>query len=294
MLVSMTGFGAACSDTAGLRVEVEVRSLNHRHFKLMLKATEPYQLLEPDVEAIVKRYVRRGTVQVQLRVQRAPRSTDYTLNRVALLSYYEQLCSIHRELQLEGEPELEDLLTLPGVAETSENRGPSPREDWPAIQPVLQQALEALQNSRIQEGAALAQELRRLASEIRHQLDLVRQRSEGLVELYRQRLYERVQRLLAEQGLTLQPAELHREVVIFAERSDIGEEIVRLDSHLEHFLRTLDEPESSGRKLDFLCQEMFRETNTIGAKALDAAIGQAVVQMKTLIEKIRELAQNIE
>ncbi|MCS7160423.1 MAG: YicC/YloC family endoribonuclease [Gemmatales bacterium] len=294
MIVSMTGFGTARYDSEAIRVAIEIRSLNHRHFKMVLKATEPYQWLEPEIENTVRRYVQRGVVQVQLRVVRQAQSSDYSLNRIALLSYYEQLRSLYRELALEGEPDLEGLVTLPGVVNSLEEGEQSPREHWPTIQKVLEQALLGLQQSRRQEGQVLAQELRRLEGEIREQLRAVRQRSEGLVEAFRRRLHDRLQQLLSEQGITVQPTDLLREVAIFAERSDIGEEIVRLESHLDQFLCTLDEAESSGRKLDFLCQEMFREANTMGAKALDAAIGQAVVQIKTFIEKIRELVQNIE
>lgn len=294
MLLSMTGFGAGRQDVGELSIAVEIRSVNHRFFKLILRANEPYHLLEPEVEQVVRQYVRRGTVQVQLAVVRQAREKDYTLNRVALRSYYKQLRELYRELGIEEEPELEDLLLLPGVGQNPEQQTYSPRADWPAVQPVLEQALRSLQASRQKEGEALTQELRRLESAIRDQLRTVRQQSHGLVERYRQRLQERVQRFLAEQGITLQPSDLLREVAIFAERSDIDEEIVRLETHLDQFVRSLEEPESPGRKLDFLCQEMFRETNTLGAKSQDALLSEAVVEMKTLIEKIRELVQNVE
>jgi uncharacterized protein (TIGR00255 family) len=292
--MSMTGFGAARWETDAISVAVEIRSLNHRYFKLQLRASEPYHLLEPEIEQLVRQFVHRGTVQVQLDVLRRPRKSDYLINETALRSYYEQLSKLYRELGLSGEPELEDLLALPGVAQSFESRLPSPREDWPTIQPVLEQALVRLQESRQQEGANLAQELRRLESEVRRQVQLVRQCSERLVDRYRQRLYQRVQQFLADHSISVEPADLLREVAIFAERADIGEEIVRMESHLDQFLRTLEEPQSPGRKLDFLCQEMFRETNTIGAKSQDAAIDEAVVEIKTLVEKIRELVQNVE
>jgi uncharacterized protein (TIGR00255 family) len=294
VLVSMTGFGAARHDQAGLSIAVEIRTLNHRYFKLILRTAEPYQLLEPQIEQTVRQTVRRGTVLVQLEVSRQPRAEDFVLNRVALLSYYEQLRQCYRELNRADEPELEDLLQLPGVVQSPQSQLASPHSDWPIIEPVLQQALAALQQTRCREGEALMQELRRLASAIRNQVQRIREESSGLVERYRQRLQERVQQLLADQGITVQPADLLREVAIFAERVDIGEEIVRLESHLDQFLHTLEEPESSGRKLDFLCQELVREANTIGAKAQDASIAQAVVEIKTLVEKIRELVQNIE
>ncbi|GBD36673.1 hypothetical protein HRbin36_01800 [bacterium HR36] len=294
MLLSMTGFGSARHESEGIHTAVEIRSVNHRYFKLVLRANEPYHLLEPEIEQAVRQYVRRGTVQVQLQVVKQPSASDYLLNRVAVRRYYEQLRELHRELGLDGEPELEDVLVLPGVASSAESMLLSPRVDWAVIQPALEQALHHLQQSRRREGEALTQELRRLEVAIREQVQLIRQQSSGLVERYRRRLQERVQQILAEQGLSMQPADLLREVAIFADRVDIGEELVRLESHLDQFLRTLDEVESPGRKLDFLCQEMFRETNTIGAKAQDAWIAQAVVEIKTLVEKIRELVQNVE
>ena len=156
VLLSMTGFGSARHESEGIHTAVEIRSVNHRYFKLVLRANEPYHLLEPEIEQAVRQYVRRGTVQVQLQVVKQPSASDYLLNRVAVRRYYEQLRELHRELGLDGEPELEDVLVLPGVASSAESMLLSPRVDWAVIQPALEQALHHLQQSRRREGEALA------------------------------------------------------------------------------------------------------------------------------------------
>jgi uncharacterized protein (TIGR00255 family) len=147
---------------------------------------------------------------------------------------------------------------------------------------------------RAEEGKAMAADLAANAAAIARELNAIEARAPGVAETYRGRLSERLTKTLSEFQITLDPNDLIREVSIFAERSDISEEIVRLRSHLEQFAATLDLPESSGRKLEFLTQEMFRETNTIGSKANDVEISRHVIEIKAAIERIREMIQNVE
>jgi uncharacterized protein (TIGR00255 family) len=167
-------------------------------------------------------------------------------------------------------------------------------DDWPALEKVLEQALGRLQAMRQEEGRAMAQELLALRDLIARELAHVRVRVPAVAEAYRDRLLDRVRVLLADVNVEVGPADLIKEVAIFAERSDIAEEVVRLASHLEQFQDVINEPESAGRKLEFLTQEMFRETNTIGSKASDVEISRHVVEIKGALEKIRELVQNVE
>jgi uncharacterized protein (TIGR00255 family) len=159
---------------------------------------------------------------------------------------------------------------------------------------VLGQALGRLQAMRQEEGRAMAQELLSLRDHIGGHLAAVRERAPRVAVLYRDRLLERVRGLLAEVDVQLDRSDLIKEVSIFAERSDIAEEVVRLASHLDQFQGIVNEPESAGRKLEFLTQEMFREANTIGSKAGDVDISRHVVEIKGALEKIRELIQNVE
>jgi uncharacterized protein (TIGR00255 family) len=147
---------------------------------------------------------------------------------------------------------------------------------------------------RREEGRAMAQELLQMRDHIALELQLIRAHVPRVAVLYRDRLYERVRSLLSELDVQIDRSDLIKEVAIFAERSDIAEEVVRLASHLDQFQEIVNEPESAGRKLEFLTQEMFRETNTIGSKASDVEISRHVVEIKATLEKIRELVQNIE
>jgi uncharacterized protein (TIGR00255 family) len=159
---------------------------------------------------------------------------------------------------------------------------------------VVGRALEALEASRAREGRAMADELIALGRSIEEHLNRVAERAPAVVHAYHKRITERVRALVAEQGVTVEPENLVREVAILADRCDISEEIVRLRAHLAQYTTIIEEPESSGRRLEFLVQEMGREINTIGAKAGDVEISRAVVDVKALLEKIRELVQNVE
>ncbi|MFO0960839.1 MAG: YicC/YloC family endoribonuclease [Isosphaeraceae bacterium] len=292
MLLSMTGHGESRLQDDRWTVEVELRAVNNRHLKFIARTGDAYAALEPELERIVREAVRRGTVQLNLRVERPKRAEDYRLNAVALASYRDQLESLRKG---EGRPaELADLLALPGIIEDRRGSQADPHEDWAAIRPVVEQAIAAFQKSRADEGRAMAAELVQLGRSILDHLAEVKKRSPEVVNAYRDRLTDRLQTLLAERGVTIEPRDLIREVAIFADRTDIAEEIVRLDAHLAQFIGLIEGPESAGRKLEFVVQEMGREVNTIGSKAADVTISRAVVEIKGQLEKIRELIQNVE
>ena len=294
MLLSMTGFGESHHQETGLAVGVEVRTINSRYFKLTVRSSEVYAPLEADIDAIVRQHVKRGTVQVSLRVERARSADDYRLNSTALAAYREQLEKLHVDWNLWQPVQLESLLQLPGVVEESALHWSDADADWPHIQRTLEEALARLSKMRSDEGAAMAADLRENAATISRELDSIAERAPLIGEAYRTRLVERLTRVLAEYQQSLDPGDLIKEVSIYAERSDISEEIVRLRSHLQQFDVMLSEKESSGRKLEFLTQEMFREANTIGSKANDVQIARHVIEIKAAIERIREMIQNIE
>jgi uncharacterized protein (TIGR00255 family) len=288
----MTGFGEARhQDPRGL-IQAEVRTVNHRYFKLSAKVSESCAMMEPALEQLVREKVKRGSVQLSLKVERPRRPEDYRLNLVALASYRDQLKSMpgFEERAIE----LGQLLALPGVVADAPAPEAAQEEEWPRIQRVATIALEALQASRAQEGRAMAAELITLCRAINDHLGQIAERGPHIVQSYHKKLAERVQFLAHEQGVTIEPRDLAREVAILADRCDISEEIVRLRAHLTQFLTILEETESSGRRLEFLSQEMGREINTIGSKANDVEISRAVVEVKAVLEKIRELIQNVE
>jgi uncharacterized protein (TIGR00255 family) len=294
MLLSMTGFGEAHSQDANLAVVVEVRAINNRHFKLTPRLGENYSFLEPQVEELVRQSVRRGTIQVALRVDRAHRPDDFKLNTDVLAGYRRQLSDLQSQWGLSRELPLEALLALPGVVEEHTPGADEAQADWPIIRKTLEAALERLTAMRRHEGEAMAADLAMNCREIAAELDVIVRRAPLVAQGYRERLVERINRILSEHGVTVQPADIVREAAVFAERSDISEETVRLRSHLDQVLATLAQPESNGRKLEFLTQEMVRETNTIGSKSNDIDIAHRVVEIKGSLERIREMIQNVE
>jgi uncharacterized protein (TIGR00255 family) len=292
----MTGYGEASYQSDSLTVAIELRALNNRYLKVSLRANEPYNLLEPEFEKVVRRTVRRGTLQVHLRCQRQFAAQDFQVNGVALRSYLQQIQGMCQDLHL-GDLRaslLTQVLLLPGVVAEPGMATFSLEEDWPVMERVLVQALDRLQAMRQEEGRAMAQELLQLRDQIGNHLQAIRDRAPTMLTSYRDRLLERVRGLMTGLDVTIDADNVIREVAIFAERSDIAEEVTRLASHLDQFQEIINEPESAGRKLEFLTQEMFREANTIGSKSGDVTISRHVVEIKSILEKIRELVQNVE
>jgi uncharacterized protein (TIGR00255 family) len=189
---------------------------------------------------------------------------------------------------------LESLLALPGVVTEHVPSADDAERDWPLIRSTLEGAMENLAKMRTEEGRVMSDDLRANCRVIAAELAEIEKRVPQVSESYRTRLADRLKAVLIEHQVTLDPTDVIREVSIFAERSDISEEIVRLRSHLEQFDTIMDLAESSGRKLEFLTQEMFRETNTIGSKANDIDIARRVIDIKAAIERVREMIQNVE
>jgi len=294
MLLSMTGFGEARSHTDSLTVAVEVRCINSRYVKISTRMTEGFAVLEARVESAVRKRVRRGTIQVNVRVDRLHAPDDYRVNAEVLKAYRSQLEAVARLLGSEETVRLESLLMLPGVVSEDADHDADAEQHWPAIEQTLSTALTQLDRMRSEEGRAMAADLRANCLAASASLAEVERRAPLVIENYRERLRERLSKSLAGHGVSIDVSELLREVSLFADRSDISEEMVRLRSHLEQFLATMEEPESSGRKLEFLTQEMVRESNTIGSKANDVEIARYVIEIKTAIERIREMIQNVE
>lgn len=293
MLLSMTGFGEAHGQDTNVAVTVELRSINSRYFKLNLRAPEGFSALEPRIEGALRKHVRRGTVQLTLRVDRQSSADDYRINDRVLLGYRQQLEQLG--MNPETDPvRLDALLALPGVVDESEDRGKNAAEFWPLIESVLLNALTNLAKMRSDEGQAMATDLLSNCEFIAEQVETITGRTGIVVENYRSRLTTRMQKLLADYDVTIEAADVAREVGMFAERCDISEEIVRLKSHLQQFRGVLESQDGAGRKLEFLTQEMFRETNTVGSKANDSEIAKYVIEIKAAVERMREMVNNVE
>ena len=293
----MTGFGEARYQGDTLSLSVEVRAVNNRYLKVTVRGSEPYPMLEPELEKVVRKYARRGTILVQVRCDRQQPAQDYRLNTTALRSYIEQVRQVCDELGWSDRAHalLGQVLMLPGVAPEPGYAGRALDDEWPIAERVLEEALRKMHAMRQEEGRAMGEELLQHRNAIRGQLEQITALLPNVAEAYRQRLQERVRQALGEAKVTVEPDTLLREVAIFAERSDVAEEVMRLGSHLDQFEEVVrKETDGPGRKLEFLTQEMFREANTIGSKAGDVAISRHVVEIKATLEKIRELVQNVE
>lgn len=292
-MFSMTGYGEAQQQSDDQLVRIEIRSVNHRHLKLVSRLPDGYAGLESSLESVVRKHVRRGSLAMHVAIERSEDADAYQLNETVLRHYFEQLRRLQTRLGELGEVSIDALVMLPGVVNVS--RKPVDQDAiWPSVEPVLEAALVHLNQMRRREGEALAADLRRNLELIATELDAIEATAPETVKAYEKRLLERINLLLEEHDVAADPATIVREVAVFADRVDISEEVVRLRSHLEQFHSIMAGEESPGRKLEFLIQELLRETNTIGSKANHAQVARHVVQIKTNIERLREMVQNVE
>lgn len=293
MAVSMTGCGEGVASEGGSTCRVELRGVNNKHFKLSLRAREGFSTLEPRIEAAIRGRVRRGTVQVTLDVTGPAAMPARRLDKTQLAAYLDDLADLCATHDLPLPMSADPLLGLPGILVDEQADPATVDRTWPLVARALEVALDRYDQMRRTEGATLAADMRSGCADIAALAAGIRERVPEVVVAYRDRLLERVGKLLADRTTTLSDADVAREVALVADRTDIAEELVRLQSHLDQFDRLLDE-DSPGRALDFLAQELGREANTIASKSLDVRIAHAVVEIKTRIERLREQAQNIE
>lgn len=294
MLISMTGFGEGQSESDAIAVTAEIRSINNRHLKISFRSSDGYQSLESRVDSLLRENLSRGTVQLSVRIERLDSGADYVLDDEVLVSYQEQLAKLQSDASNKTPIELAALLTLPGVVKPPSSQNANPEADWPTIKQAIEVAVSKLSLMRKSEGEALAKDLSANCKLITSELTSIEARAPQVAEEYRIRLHERVGQVLEKFDVGLEANDIVREVALFVDRSDISEETVRLRSHIEQFESTLAEGENSGRKLEFIAQEMGRETNTIGSKASDTQISAHVVEIKAALERVREQIQNVE
>lgn len=293
-LLSMTGFGEVVEQREGYAIGVEIRTVNSRYFKSNIRTTEGYGVLETLIDAVLRETVKRGTVSCNVRIRHLAGAEDYRLNARVLNQYIDQLQSVAAKRNLDEMIRLEPLASLPGVVEELSAESLEAASLWPVVEPTLIAAVDQLTSMRTVEGEALAADLRDQCATVALCLDIIEKQAPLVAENYRRRIHDRVNEALSTLNVSLEPADLVREVALYADRADISEEIVRLRSHLQQFAAALDLEESAGRKMEFICQEMGRETNTIGSKANDALISQQIVEIKTALERIREQIQNVQ
>lgn len=293
MLISMTGHGAAANANDHFEVNVELRSVNHRHFKANYRLPDGAHHLESVIDRALKSTIRRGSLQVNVRLVPLSATQSMTIDTDQLNNLISQLLDAGLIDSATDAP-IASLIQMPSVLVSSR---PSSAEDLDDILlSTISEATTALQDMRCIEGANTENDLLGLLSELRDTLAIVTDLAPQVVEGHQAKLLERVNRLIDDSALqlNLDSPELIREIAIYADKCDITEEITRLTSHLGQFQQECTASPGSGRKLDFLVQEIFRETNTIGSKANSDKIAHTVVSMKAIIERIREIIQNVE
>ncbi len=298
---SMTGQGHASQQGDVGTVSVEVRTVNNRGFKCVLRTSDPLTTMESRIESLIRKLIRRGSIYMTVSWHRPANKDLPRIDADVLQAYYRQLEQTQRAIGGNASIDLSALMMLPGVIvadrEKQDNDGPL----WELVEKTILQTIDNLNEMRAAEGANMSVTLRAECDQIRERVGNIAKLAPRTIDAYRSRLESKIQRALAENDLKVDSVDLLREVQIYADRADINEEITRLVSHLDMFLDALggsaasgDGPEPAGRKLDFIIQEMFRETNTIGSKSADAEISGQVVEIKCAIERMRELVQNLE
>jgi uncharacterized protein (TIGR00255 family) len=293
MIVSMTGFGDAAAERDGTHYAVEIRSLNNRFFKPVIKLPENVSGLEPELESTLRVRLGRGSITYILKMRMDSAEAAYHINTPALKAYLQQLQDV-KGLDRLLHIDLATLLQLPGVCQEPRDESDEIARHGDIIRELTVKAIEKLNAMRRREGQSLFDELMKHVKVVFTNLGEIGKRAPFVIEDYHKRLSQRVNQLLSKAELKVSEPDLIKEVAVFAERADINEEIQRLGHHLEAFEDACRTDEHAGRKLDFITQEMLREANTIASKANDAQIARHIVEIKGAIDRLKEQVQNVE
>lgn len=291
MVISMTGFGRSRVESDSFSVNVEVKTVNHRFCEINIRMPRQLLKIEDKIKKKLNQQIRRGRVEVYVSIEGEGAVTrkvhvDWKL----IEEYYQFIKQAHEKYELEGKVSLQDLLNRSELLHIEESEvGNETLENL--VLTAAEQAVNLLKQMRIAEGEELKKDLLASLSQIETNVTELQNYAPLVVQLYKERITKRMQEFV--NGM-IDESRILTEVAVFADKADINEEITRLRSHIQQFIHTLNENEPIGRKLDFLVQEMNREANTIGSKANDSNIAKKVVEIKSLLEKLKEQVQNIE
>lgn len=292
MVKSMTGYGRCEETVGGRRITVELKSVNHKYFEFSPRVTRGYGFLEDKLKSYVQSRVARGKIDLFLSIETLEDAdVVVSVNHSLAAGYIAALREITERYKLP------DTVTVNSLSRYSDiisvHKAPEDEEAiWAAVQPVAEKAVDAFIAMRETEGSRLYEDVMARAAVILELVGKIEARSPETVKAYRERLEMKLREVLSDTAIDEQ--RILTEAAIFADKVAVAEETVRLRSHFEQLKSLLGAEEPSGRKMDFLVQEMNRETNTIGSKASDSQIAYMVVDIKAEIEKIREQIQNIE
>jgi len=290
----MTGYGRGECAQDGFKITIELGAVNRRQSEISVNLPRELEMLESRVRDAINAQVARGRVTARIGVHAAEgkASAKAHLNSTLAKAYATELGKLAKQLKLTGGVALDHVLRAPGVFQTDEELVDADSL-WPVMEKALKAALAALVKMREREGAHLAKDLTARIEIMRHAVEKIQKQAPQTTENYRKNLLERIKNAGLE-NIAPDDERLLKEIVLFADRSDISEELTRLQSHFQQFADCAKSKEPVGRTLDFLAQEMNREVNTIGSKANDAVISREVVTLKAELEKFREQAMNVE
>lgn len=291
----MTGFGRGAATGETFNVSVELKTVNNRFLDVHLRTGTELASLEALIRRRIGEQLSRGRVDVGISLDRS-NEVAYEINRPLVVGFINAMREVQREMSLPGEPDVNVLARLPGVLQPVRN-GQLSEEMLAGVERAVDEALAELNVMREREGTALAAEMHMRLDVIERQIPLIEAIAGELVDAYRTRLQKRISELLARDGLEiveLDQGRLAQEVAYLADRSDISEELARLKSHVAQFRTIIDSEGETGKRLDFLLQELNREANTVLSKSTDLSIKEAALAIKAEVEKLREQVQNVE
>lgn len=294
MINSMTGYGEAQGEVGGINYVVEVKALNNRYFRTIVKLPDIVAFLEEDIEKLLRNSLSRGTVNYVLRLKNVSANVLFDIDEMALQAVIEKLSRAGSSAGINGTIDISNLLTLPGIIRPALPDEKVAERIRKKVLSISQDAMDRLKQMRAAEGAALEADLKKNCKAINDDLKRIQARGVVVLNSYAKKLKKRIDELLADAKLKSDEEAIAREVAVFADKSDISEEIARLGSHVQQLLQVCQAEGQAGRRLEFISQEMLREANTIASKTSDTDITRWVVDMKCRIDRIKEQVQNIE
>ena len=293
MIRSMTAFAKSSYESKDFTIDVFVRTYNHRFLDINLKLPLELLHIEGELRSIISRYLSRGRVEMTLKASFFKEGIyQVHVNRPLVSRMIQETQALREEHGLGGETDLTSLLRLPGLVDVQTDVQAISPETLSEIKEIVDTCMRSLVTMRSQEGQILAADILERTEALRKMLDVIKDHSKDYAQSIHQRLEKNLKEILA--GNSIDPARLMQEVAYYAERADVTEELVRLGSHISQTRKLIEGNEPTGRKLDFLLQEILREINTIGSKCDLLPVAQTVIEMKTEVEKIREQSQNVE
>jgi uncharacterized protein (TIGR00255 family) len=297
MIKSMTGFGRAELKDEEKSILVEIRSVNNKYLKINTRLPESLMVYEDKIERLLKKELVRGTVNLSIEYKVSDEVPKCVINKDALKEYHSMISEAGNEIFSRKDISLDNLISLPGVLEFKKDSGNGKMQDddfWKELECLIKLSVDDLKSMKAAEGRNLQMEIEKWKTRISELLDDIETMAPNVVLEYSKRIQERVSSLLEGTENTIERNDLNREIAIFADRCDISEELGRLRSHISLLDNVIENEEPNGRKLEFIVQEMFREANTIAAKANNADIVKDVISIKTDIERIKEQVLNVE